>query len=348
MANLKAPPGCVLLVTLVVIAAALGNRCEAANITLQVVISYVEVDGNTSLPDPSPLNAFLRDNTSLVNPLFQNHSALQLQKCNASLYQTPFDFYTIQHPDGCSVAPGLVRSPEQDKTVHDYETLCCIWNAALFVLLLLCLIGRRLSKPLKEHMNRACCWLGKLFISVVAVQQGQEVEFSCCEVFFGFLWGMVSPAIAFTLGIALYPDKFGRTHLELVKLPNPESFNQVLAFSGQNVTSLYLCTIRNAFQVYLGFAESCDQVKSFLYPHVSEPASFPLAHGNGITVLLTIASVILWVSGTFIAFGLLYCCCFCPRTVVQALSEGCQKFVTHFKERKAYSVELQAPDALKV
>eukprot|EP00243_Klebsormidium_subtile_P010473 TRINITY_DN55_c0_g1_i1.p2 TRINITY_DN55_c0_g1~~TRINITY_DN55_c0_g1_i1.p2 ORF type:complete len:116 (-),score=6.37 TRINITY_DN55_c0_g1_i1:1073-1420(-) len=91
--------------TIVLIAAVYVQ--EGESLTFEIT---VHVSGSTSLPDPSPLNAFLRNQSGLVNPLLPDHSPVQLQLCNSSVYYQPFDFYTLQHPEGCASAPGLLRS----------------------------------------------------------------------------------------------------------------------------------------------------------------------------------------------------------------------------------------------
>lgn len=100
------------------------QQSESADFTIEVLVMHVE--GNTTLPDPDPLNAFLAQNDSLFNPLFHSDPPLQLQICNSSIYKQPFNLYTIEHPGGCAKAPGMAKDAKQRKLLQAYERLCWI------------------------------------------------------------------------------------------------------------------------------------------------------------------------------------------------------------------------------
>lgn len=299
-----------------IFASALLQGSDAFNITSEFVqvIYHVQVDGSTSLPDPGPLNAFLQGNESLFNPLFPDHPPVQLQICNASVYQTPVNFYSIQHPGGCGIAPGWGKKPDpdHDKLVHTYEILCLVWNTGLFGLVILFLIGRRISDQFKNLTKSMGEWLG--LRSELDDPEFEHDECSASVVI--SLLGAIWP------GSILYILVFGSIRMSLVSLPDPTSFRHVLASSGQNVT-LYLCTIRDLFQVYIGFADSCQQLQELLYPEALPPAHFNNARGAGMFVLMLTASMLMWGSGVFIAMKLVkffFCACG-PCRGIEALIE---------------------------
>lgn len=299
---------------------------DAANFTVEVVV--VHVDGSTSLPDPGPINRFLKVNTSFVNPLFPSHPPLQLQVCNSSLYRTAFNFYTAEHPGGCGKAPDMVRNANQDRIVRTFEKVCWIWNGVFFGLIILCLICWHLNSSFKDSLTKSRIWLEEALFGFD----------SCSKRAFGLAWMVVSNVGGVFLGVYLYCQNFGQLHLDPLKLPEPKILNQVLASSGQNVT-LYLCTIRGAFQVYIGFAQSCDQhqVQDAFYPEVSAPTFPVMARGTGVGILTGIASMIMFMSALFFTGGLLHCCFFCWPNV---LAKGCRWLK---KRGKVYNVEMQAP-----
>lgn len=337
MANLKAPQGCIFfLVIFVIIVAALATRGEAANIsTIQWVIAYVEVDGNTSLPDPGPLNEFLSRNTSLVNPLFPKNPPLQLQKCNAILYKTPFDFYTVQHPGGCSRPPRRVKEPERHSLVLTWERVCQITNAAYFGTLVLCLIGRKLCKYSKylQYADRPARWLGQMLNLSDNSRPTSDVVFICCLMVFFFLMTGLFP------GVFLYAFIFGEEHLSPLQLPDPGSMDHVLASIRHNVT-LYRCTVGGTFQAYVGFAESCEQLQGCIYPGLVTPSRTKPAHGPGITFLMAAASVTTLAWWIVTVLLVIYYCCFCWPDYVK---KGCDWVRDVFKRRRVFNLEMQAP-----
>lgn len=327
------------MVSIVLIVAALAKRGEAANITLQVVIAYVEVEGNTSLPDPAPLNAFFRDNTSLVNSLFPSHPPLQLQKCNASLYQTPFDFYTIKHPWECSKPPGRISDPDQDRLVHIWERVCLISNTVILGAIVLCLIGLQLSKYSEywQNADRPARWLREVLDLCHLYRPEREMVFV-------IPWIITTPIAGIFLGVPLYLDVLGVKHLIPVHLPDPGSLNHVLASNGSSIT-LYPCTVRDIFQAYVGFAESCDQLQGWFYPDLQTPeTNLKAARGPGITFLMTVASIFTFASWIFFVLLVLYCFFFCwPEYVRETVPEWCNKVKKLFERRRVFNIEMQAP-----
>ncbi|GAQ87581.1 hypothetical protein KFL_003620120 [Klebsormidium nitens] len=131
-------------------------------------------------------------------------------------------------------------------------------------------------------------------------------------------------------GVSLTIDK-KRVYRHTGALPDPATLNPFLLSSGQNLT-LHLCTVRGAFQVYIGFSDSCNQVGDFLYPGISltKDNDHAFRHSSGMSALLFAAA---WMSFTSWACiiaglvchsaGLLYRCC--------------------FLRQKVYSIEMQAP-----
>jgi hypothetical protein len=113
-------------------------------------------------------------------------------------------------------------------------------------------------------------------------------------------------------------------------LPDPASLNIFLRSSGQNVT-LSLCTIRRAFQVHIGFSDSCDQISNSLYPELEHSLTTvettsstdtddleDFSHGVPLGILTAFAGLVTWLSWVLIAVGALayfagvvYFCCQC-------------------------------------
>jgi hypothetical protein len=130
--------------TAVVIAAVCVQEA-GESFTLEIT---VHVTGSTSLPDPGPLNGFLRNKSSLPYPLLPDHPPVQLQLCNSSVYSQPFDFYMLQHPGDCASAPGLLRSkPCKPTAARALEAIWLAWAANLLAGLPVrnCVIRSRMS-----------------------------------------------------------------------------------------------------------------------------------------------------------------------------------------------------------
>lgn len=121
--------------------------------------------------------------------------------------------------------------------------------------------------------------------------------------------------------------------------PDPVPLNRFLSTTtGQNVT-LYLCTIRNAFQVYLGFAESCDlEVQQQLYLGVYATAESvdPFARSGGIVALMIVATILMFGTATF-AVLVVVSGCICSGPSYQGGRSG------RHRERKVYDREV--PDS---
>eukprot|EP00243_Klebsormidium_subtile_P010474 TRINITY_DN55_c0_g2_i1.p1 TRINITY_DN55_c0_g2~~TRINITY_DN55_c0_g2_i1.p1 ORF type:complete len:342 (-),score=-1.80 TRINITY_DN55_c0_g2_i1:521-1546(-) len=305
--------------TIVLIAAVCVQEGES-QLTLEIT---VHVDGSTSLPDPSSLNAFLRNQSGLPNPLLPDHPPVQLQLCTSSVYSQPFDFYTLQHPGGCASAPGLLRS--KPRAASALEAIWLAWAAVL-------LAGRVLIGVIRSRMSatdradcasRCCSRLVPVRAERLHMQTAKEVamcisQSSACITF-----------VAIIPALFLCSSYVAIDNLLPAPLPDPASLNVFLHSSGENVT-LSLCTIRKAFQVYIGFSDSCNQVSNSLYPELEvSPARVETAgstyisdlhdfsHGVPVAILTFFAGWITCLSWANIAVGSLayfagivyFCCC---------------------------------------
>ncbi|GAQ87578.1 hypothetical protein KFL_003620100 [Klebsormidium nitens] len=271
------------------------QQSEAANFTVEVTLVHMKVNGTTSLPDPGPLNDFLRQNESLFNQLFPDpQPPLQLQKCNATIYQiNAFEFYTLQHPRGCESAPGLAKDPAQERMVRKYDKIVGIWAVA--VLALVILLGCVwLVSP--KFAAGVCQCLGKM---LVPPRYGNPQYNEIWVLGFCFLFlctTLLGWFASFITGIVVYGAFIGVKHLDPAKLPDPASLNQFFLNRNQTAT-LYQCTIRDMFEVYVGFADSCNQLQSCIYPGVArKDGPPPFAHGGGVTFVMMMASVITYAS----------------------------------------------------
>ena len=72
--------------------------------------------GNLTLPEPALINEYLRTNTTLKNYLLPSDPPLQLIKCEAYLLQMGalFNFYVVDHTNGCQVPPPMAPWPEEE------------------------------------------------------------------------------------------------------------------------------------------------------------------------------------------------------------------------------------------
>lgn len=328
-----------LAVEILVILLAFVRRRESGSVTVEVILLHLEVNGTTSLPDPGPPNAFLRNNQSLFNPLFPApHPPLQLQRCNSTIYQiNAFDFYTLQHLEGCGTAPGLVKDLNRARMTRKYDNMVKIWAVIVLALVTLLILVGILCPSFAAGV---CGCLGKTIIPPRIPGHAHRTWV------IGFLLFMfitlLGCSASFILGIALYGARIGVKVLVPAKLPDPATLNPFLSTSNQNAT-LYRCTIRDMFQVYVGFADSCDQLQSCIYPGVVRRDGGPprLAHGAGVTFVMMMVSVLTYASSVMIVAGTLYCCCCCwpiSRSVGKAFREC----------KQVRSVELQAPNGSAV
>lgn len=143
---------------------------KSHTITIGVVYSIVHIDGNTSLPDPGPLNAFLRSTMNDSNHLME--PVVQLQVCKSSIYTIPYDFYVIQHPGGCERPPlRLVRKSrselsKRDRLIDELKLVCEVWALTVLGLLLFALLVRGLANCFK------CCSQGWTFSRVYGADVG--------------------------------------------------------------------------------------------------------------------------------------------------------------------------------
>lgn len=322
---------------------AVVQQSEAADFTVEVTVVHMHVKGTASLPDPSPLNAFLRQNTSLFNPLFPApHPPLQLQKCSSTIYQTnAFDFYSLQHPGGCGSAPGFAKDPDQERMVHKYDKIVGMWAG---VLLGLAVLLGCVWLVIPNLAARVCSCLGKMLVPPAVPSSPVYND----NWFIGFLVlvciTMVGLMASFFLGIFMYLGVIGIRRMKPAELPDPVSLNHFLSTSNQTAT-LYLCNIRNLFEVYVGFADSCGQLQDSIYPgqtpYIHTATLPPAAHGSGISFLMILASMVTYASWVVILTGTLYCCCCCGPIFKSVRRE--------LRERKQVrSVELQAPSGSAV
>lgn len=294
----------------------------------------VRVAGSTSLPDPEPVNAFLAQNASVLNPLLPSHPPLQLQKCNASLYQTSaFDYYVIQHTrGGCEHAPGMARDSKAEEETKNYERNVCTSLVLLGALLVLWLIGYCvLGESFRSFSQKVGRRLAEVPAKFIHRSDGELDRNDLCL--------MASFCVAFIGGVMVYLLKYGQKVFLMVPLPDPAPLNDVFASSGLNVT-LYLCTVRGLFQVYLGFADSCSQVEHFIFPEALPPAPFHSAHEGRLTALIALAVVISFFAWTFIATGVVSWVC---TSACGCILSGIKKLVGLDADKRVYSVELQAP-----
>lgn len=275
-----------------------------------VQVSYrMQVEGSTNLPDPAPLNAFLKGNTTLVNPLFASHPPLQLQVCNASILNRPaFSFYTVQHAGGCDSEPGLASNPKQEKAVSRYDTIILLWDSALLVLFCLYGAGWCLSERVRVSTDKF--WNGDRRLEAEMWRPPsyrRERKWSFDDVVAALLLGSLVCLTFGVLAYLLYTCNLGLKHLEVVPLPDPSDLNNVLASNGHNVT-LHLCSVRDVFQVYIGFSKGCDQLRLILYPGVYFPYDNPMVHEPFVVTLMIIASAIAYLSWVVLAWAILYGC----------------------------------------
>lgn len=277
------------------------------------VYKSIEVNGNLSLPDPESLNAYLRENTGLLNPLLANHPPLQLQKCSFKYYNNTIDFYTFLHPANCSTAPGWALDSRQARRVYTYKKLLWTWNVAFAGLLILCYIALRLSGRRFEEV--AAGWFPNL----------NSPQTSLLEALYGTLWFLLS-AISWIPSIPVYATYFVSQKRYLPQLPDPS----LLIGPADN---LQLCTVRDVFQVYLGFADSCHRVQWWIYSEAWAPETEPLVQSFGLTFFIVFANMLTWVTWTFLAGGVLYWCFF----------EGPRLIKKLYQRRRVCNVEMQAP-----
>lgn len=313
------------------VAAALIQGAESLNFTYltqvwQTIVVHREVEGTASLPDPDVINAYLQAETDLVNPLLHGKHPLQLQKCNSSMFNVAFDFYTVQHPGGCASAPGWARDPKDEKRIAIYEKACWITDIAVVALFVLRVLLSMYSSAFREGVQKLRGFLSELL-------NFRDPRKSCIERHFLFLW-WIWPFWGL-LGLVMYGIFFAGRSSHFVQLPDPSDFNRVLTSQGYNV-SLSLCTVKDAsifpdpnFQVYVGFADSCDLVDGSVYPGNVSPGGYHGVHDTGMTLLMLAASFLAFSGWAFFGFGVLYACLFmAPGLVVK---------------RKVHNVEMQAP-----
>lgn len=311
--------------------------CAAAFVQVTEAFSLTINVRTTRLPDPGPLNRFLRENASQPNPLVPLHPPLQLQLCNASVYDNLFDIYTIEHPEGCATAPLMVR-PGQDhrrQGLAVFEQVCSVWALITLGLLAMLLVGvciggsefrayvGDLLKPrLVKELN-------------AGVRSGTAVKCGNMKQWFVVFWYTVPFALTQAVP-PIYVALAKQTAAILVPLPDPAIFNTTLASTDLNLT-LTRCTIRDIFQVYVGFSDGCDQLQDSIYPTAKHASSRPLNHGVAMSIWLNVAVIIASVSWWMIAMWALY---HVSRCVV----------ATHRKLKKVWGrsdtggdVEMQAP-----
>lgn len=259
---------------------------------------HIDVNGSLSLPDPGPINAFL---WNLSGPLDEvSPPPVQLQLCKLSnLYASSLDFYTMQHPEGCESAPKGVKS-KQWKTVRAFQAVCLIWTLALYVVVVLfafVLICCR--KSLEE-------WVNKLerkerFPKLLETFSTGERSFARTlhDIYVVVWYGLPLPLSLFVTLLYINKHNFAEAP-PFWQLPEAETINQFLRINGDH-TTLYLCTIRKLFQVYIGFADSCNQVQDWFYPEVQpKPTAFVQ------NAIMFVASVITFSMWTFLAMAAVY------------------------------------------
>ncbi|GAQ87579.1 hypothetical protein KFL_003620105 [Klebsormidium nitens] len=284
--------------------------------SLTVETTYrVHVNGSTSLPDPSPLNAFLLSHSTSLNPLLPDHPPVQLQLCNSRVYSQPFDFYTLQHPGGCASAPGWITSKSVGARV--LEAIWLAWGAVLVAgLVLTWVIPSRMS-ALKGWAVRCCYSLVPASPERIKIPADIIAASPCLRV-----------TAVFPLFILIALLNFSYAAMDKLlpaPLPDPASLNAFLHSSGQNIT-LSLCTIRRDFQVYIGFSDSCNQLSASLYPDLSTTCDETtidtrvqdtFSHGLAVAILTFFAGFFTCLSWLVIAIGALayfaavvyFCCC---------------------------------------
>jgi hypothetical protein len=264
--------------SIILIAAALSVQ-EGESLTVETTYR-VHVDGSTNLPDPSNLNAFLLNHSTLLNPLLPDHPPVQLQLCTSRVYSQPFDFYTLQHPRGCASAPGWITSKSVDARV--LEAMWLAWFTVLLTgLVLNCVMPSRMS-ALKGWAIRCCYSLVPASPEGIQIPANITAAFPCLIAIAAFV--LFLPVVALNFFYAAM-DK-----LLPAPLPDPASLNAFLQSSGQNIT-LSLCTIRREFQVYIGFSDSCNQLSASLYPELSATCKetttdtgVPVAFSHGVAL----------------------------------------------------------------
>jgi hypothetical protein len=290
---------------------------EGESSTLEIT---VRMTSSTSLPDPSPLNGFLRNQSSLPNPLPPDHPPVQLQLCKSSIYSRPFDFYMLQHPGDCTSAPGLSRS--KPTAARALEAIWLAWAAVLLAgLVLNCVIRSRMSAT-----DQAACAAARCYYRLVPVAGERNIQIA------GNINPFIISAIVFLLGIPVAILCFEYVAVDEIlpaPLPDPASPNVFLRSSGQNIT-LSLCTIRRAFQVYVGFSDSCGQIPNSLYAELEGSLTMvertsssdtddlhEYNHGVPLGLLTFFAGMVTCLSWAIIVVGALayfagvvyFCCC---------------------------------------
>lgn len=286
----------------------------------------LQVNGSTSLPDPATVNAFLQSNSSLANPLLPNKAPVQLQLCNASTIANAFQYYTLQHPGGCEKAPELVK--KSNKAVKTLELVWLVWAPLAFALYLFALIGICCKSPWGLWAINALVGFPKQ----LEAHFGGHAPRDLLKYYTLTLLVLIAGLAYFSpLWFLAPPPSLGQTPLHSAALPDPASLNPFLYSSGQNVT-LHLCTVRDAFQIYVGFSDSCNQTGDFLYPGVSltKDNNHALRHGEWMSALLFVAAWISFSSWACILAGLI-----CHSAGI--LYRIC------FYRHKVYSIEMQVP-----
>lgn len=189
-----------------------------------------------------------------------------------------------------------------------YEKVCLTWDAPLLGLVLFYIIGCQLSHLFKRCASRALERLATFLIDWSRISAGRGEAWLTLSLLAGVIGGML-----------LYPEFFGATKWDLVQLPDTAKLNQLLTLAGENVT-LFPCTVKSAFQVYVGFADSCPQLQDCFQPEFFSHNRSRLAHESVLfTVLMMLASMVFFGSGTFLAIGVLYGVCIdWPRRMIAA------------------------------
>jgi hypothetical protein len=260
------------------------------SITIEPVYTIARIDGNTSLPDPGPINAFLRSTSNDSNPLME--PLMQLQVCKSSIFSIPFDFYVIQHPRGCESPPlRMVRKSrselsKRDRLIDELKLVCEVWALTVLGLFFFALLVGGFVNYFK------CCSQGWTYFSGSRDRRwGMAVFVATASS--ASLYGAILPACVY-VGEGLKKMKLWRpAHT----LPDPVMLSQILSSSSLNVT-LHLCEIKEMYEVYLGFADSCDQVASSLYPQAD--ISMPKPLGPAMLLLQGFAAFITFGSWIFL------------------------------------------------
>lgn len=293
-----------------------------------------------SLPDPRPVNDFLRSHYSIwTNPLLGGQPrALQVEKCQALAPGPAYDFYQPEAPDNNCVFPPLIITAVHKTEIKFgeywwlfiwvYLSLFLAISVVVFFVLIRPLAGTVWDVEVKLKDPLSAC--GVIFVVVIII-----ALFLAVPVLAGFATPKAVPC---------WLPKTRVDPVGPVPLPDPsESLNQFLDpnSSSANVT-LKLCTTSN-LNFYVGVPDNCSQIgepyggvkrppfKGPKRPPFSDcPPSeiFSLGFAMILTGLLVVASTVLGVY-------------FISLFIVASIVTACKRFGSRFSAKRVAPVEEQ-------